>query len=264
MSKSLNENKEYLKHFLIRRMSSILIPAYLVYLLSGIIDLFRLKQFPFLIIAQYVLCAEFFSRTNWYVFEILIFYIVFYLSCRFLRGGVKTAAIVIMAGACIFVVAAFYCRIDNPWYGSTLCFPLGMMYAQHEEEWNQYLRKKYWFKNAALVFICMVCIILFFVLGNRSLVGNPAARNMASVSFSIWVLSVIQKVKIDYKAFRWLGKISYEIFLLHPVCIAVLNDFNLNPYAYAAVCVVGSVAMAKAIHIPCKWAVDKVRSAFGK
>ncbi len=87
LSKSLNENKEYLKHFLIRRMSSILIPAYLVYLLSGIIDLFRLKQFPFLIIVQYVLCAEFFSRTNWYVFEILIFYIVFYLSCRFLRGG---------------------------------------------------------------------------------------------------------------------------------------------------------------------------------
>ena len=149
----------------------------------------------------------------------------------------------------VFIIVAYALKIDNPWYGSSMCFPLGILYAQKHDQLDNFINKKYWTKNLALLSLCGMNIVLFFVLGNDSLVGNPMARNVASCMFSLWIISLIQKINIDYKLFRWLGEISYEIFLLHPVWIICLA-FMSNKLLFLGAVITLTITSAKIIHVP--------------
>ncbi|MDE5831285.1 MAG: hypothetical protein K2H53_06905, partial [Clostridia bacterium] len=94
----------------------------------------------------------------------------------------------------------------------------------HEIYWDEILSRNYCVKNGILLSVCRICIILFFLLGNDSVIGNPIARNLAAVSFCLWLLSVLQKITVEHWLLQWLGKISYEIFLIHPLWISIIGN----------------------------------------
>ena len=146
--------------------------------------------------------------------------------------SVKVADILLCVTTILLIILGFYFKIANPWYGSSLCFPLGIFFAQQESKWNAALHKHYFMKNIALLIACVICMITFFVLGNDSVIGNPIARNLAAVFFCLWVLSILQKVKIEHRILLKLGKISYEIFLLHPFWINVVGNYVTEPWGY--------------------------------
>ena len=92
----------------------------------------------------------------------------------------------------LFIVFAYMSGMDNPWYGSSLCFALGLYYYRYEKRNsgqavfpNAIGRKalKYYILLLTLLFITGTSIMLFFILGNDSILGNPVARNIASLYF---------------------------------------------------------------------------------
>ena len=208
---------------------------------------------------RYILLGEFIQKTNWFVFEILFFYILFWFLYKFF--SVKTADILLCMATILLIIFGFYFQIANPWYGSSLCFPLGILYAQQERKWDAVLLKHYFMKNFVLIIGCGICIILFFILGNDSVVGNPIARNLAAVFFCLWVLSVLQKVSIEYRVLQWLGKISYEIFLLHPFWINIVENYVTKPWSYIFLVItltIMSSALLQSIHAICCSFVSKM------
>lgn len=235
---------EYMRHFLRKRMSGLLVPAYIVYLLNGIVEYLNrggVKPAAAAVI-RYLLLSKFMQTTNWFVFEIFLFYILFWVFYKFF--AMKIANILLCAVVIFLIFAGFYFKIDNPWYGSSLCFPLGILYAQRERKWNEILLKHYFIKNVVLLSGCGICIIAFFILGNSSMIGNPIARNLAAVSFCMWVLSILQKVRIEYRSLCWLGKISYEIFLLHPVWIVIVGRYVTKPWSYIILVIILTLVSA--------------------
>lgn len=70
------------------------------------------------------------------------------------------------------------------------------------------------------MFACGGDIGGFFLLGNDSVLGNPIARNAASVSFCVTVLSLLKQMDIDSQlvySFACIGISLTIAFALHKI-----------------------------------------------
>jgi peptidoglycan/LPS O-acetylase OafA/YrhL len=162
MSALLNDDKYLYKSFLKKRLISIWIPVCTIaiaYLLvnavmssvSGIGLSWRID-------------------VNWYIYEITVFYILFFILFRRFS---KRSAILIMTGiSVIFIFIAYIIKMDNPWYGSTLCFPLGLLIKFKEEAIYTYLKLHYKRNIVLLGFLLLISIAFYFLLNNNSFLGT--------------------------------------------------------------------------------------------
>ena len=75
---NLDNQEGYLSRFLRKRLLNLLIPAYMVYIIWGCLEGLLIKNFSLKTFLEYILLSNFWLKTNWYVFEIAVFYIVFY------------------------------------------------------------------------------------------------------------------------------------------------------------------------------------------
>lgn len=243
LSYCFKNKTDYLKHFLTRRTLKLLIPAYLAYMVYILISWLVLNQGT---IFDLINLKNFFPVINWYVWEQLFFYLVFWIAYRFLPKWRNVLIGVVSLGT---IIIAFVLKIDNPWYGSTMCFLLGIYYYKLNQKELMISLKR---KSVLFVFlgiILMLSMITFYVLGNESVLGNPIARNIASLCFCIMILIMLSEVEIGNMASRFLGKCSYEIFLVHPFVQDILkNVMSISIILYAVLVIVISISIAFALN----------------
>lgn len=250
------ENKgNYQKKFLIKRITKLFVPAYLVFIIFTLSDvvLFKAPR-PWSIVSL----SEFLGSLNWYVWEQLFFYVLFWLVNRLMPRYVE---LIIIVCSVVFVGIAFVLGIDNPWYGSTLCFALGLCYYKMEKKKCELKRIKWWIVLLGAGVCLGTSMLAFFVLGNDSVVGNPIARNIASVSFCIIILLLLEKIQIGNKVSQFFGKFSYEIFLVHPFVLSRLKRVAIeSSLVYALMAIVLTITISYLVHMflkQCKKVIAK-------
>lgn len=256
------EHKEnYLRYFLLVRTARMLIPVYAIRTIMLGVEHFT----------EYFLGREhtptvlkgFLINHNWYVWEQLGFYLVYWLACRILPKYVEATVGVLSVA---FVVFAFVVGIDNPWYGSSLCFALGLYYYRFEKsrfnedaDWTKVIecqddKNKYYMIFAGLMVILAISVAFFLYGANESILGNPVARNTASVTFCIMVIMLLYKVRIGNSVSCFLGKCSYEIFLIHPYILSILRLFDITSgIVIGALTTVLSIILAYGMHRIFDW-----------
>lgn len=132
-----DHKEKYLNHFIARKLAKLLLPAYITYAvyMTALILIFGETGWNSLFDI-----AGFFQKTNWYVWEQLAFYIIFCFAYTVIP---KRANLLIGLLSVGFVGIAFGIGIDVPYYGSTLCFALGLYYYQFEEMLTRAFREKF-------------------------------------------------------------------------------------------------------------------------
>lgn len=243
---SLEKKENYMNKFLQIRMLKILLPALFVYLIYYVIEIIANHMHDFTTITiQYVLLWKFPQKINWYVTELLFLYLVFYFFYKYLS---KRVANVIVTLICLgTVVVMWYIGMGNPWYGSTLCFPLGIIYAQNEKKFYLKLEKKYIVILGISIALICIGIFLFFALDESSLIANLVGRNIASVSFCVAIIVILMKVRIGNRITDYIGTISYELFLVHELFVFQEPvEYNL---LYSLFAFIFSIASAILLHM---------------
>lgn len=215
---SLENKPNYLQHFLVKRFLRLLLPAYLAYVMYKLVCWLILQNPE----ASAIIDLGTFLRTlNWYVWEQLFFYIVFWCAYKIIP---KYKEVIIGVMSISLIIVAFTTKMDNPWYGSTMCFLLGMCYYKFEKRDIEIAEKRkgicFWISSGVLI----LSMLAFFTLGNESVWGNPVARNVASMCFCMMTLIALSKIEIGNALSRACGKCSYEIFLIHPFVMGVLES----------------------------------------
>lgn len=71
-------------------------------------------------------------------------------------------------------------------------------------------------------------MIIFFLTEGTGALGDVVARNVASVVFCLLVCSLLHKVQLYNPVSYWLGKCSYEIYLIHFYVISILQQYISN------------------------------------
>lgn len=223
---SVSRKENYMENFLRSRIAKIIVPAYVIYVVGVFVNI-AIEGWTGRRFADIVNPIMFWHGTNWYVWELIGLYIVFWICEKFrlLRKNYLLVFLVSLA----FVCAAFAFKINNPWYGSTFCFWLGLVFYENQAKVKELFYSKFpWLKIFFLSVTVCISILLFFVLGEESLIGNLIARNVASLAFSLLVIIILHYIQVGNVVSKWLGKYSYEIFLFHPLFIAVLREYVNN------------------------------------
>lgn len=226
---SYEHKKNYLQHFITKKLKRILIPAYFVYVLFIITSAILNRNL--LEIISIINPKKFFLLTNWYVWEILLLYLLFYIIYK-INMKFKQQIILIVVVSIIFV--AYLLKLENPWYGSTLSFWFGMWYYMNQEKVMNIIKKNYYGTCGMITIILCLAVGVFYFFDDRNVIGNIFARNIASVSFVLLVIVFAYKVELGNKLSFWIGKYSYEIYLFHLTFIIILKHMILiSPILYA-------------------------------
>lgn len=242
---SRDHKEGYMKGFIIKRSVRILLPAYVIYVLIQFVEVVLEQDLS--IFWNIIDIHNFIVSNNWFIWEILGFYILFGLLF-WMEKHWKVLGGVLIGLSVIFIIVAFWMRIANPWYGSTLCFGLGIVFYLYRDRLSFICCRCFGKVVMVSGVVTLACIALFFWLGNDSFIGNPVARNMAAASFCIMVVTILQKVMLKNYATMWLGVCSYEIFLVHPYVLAIVSNRIGNRIVYILVVVASTVFLAFGSH----------------
>ena len=118
----------YLEKFVQKKLIKLILPACIVYYIYSMVLCIEEKSLYKLI--DLFNPIQFFRQTNWYFWALLRLYLLFYLLYKYYAGENKE--IIINAMLILFVAVCYIAGVGQPWYGSTVCFGVGLLFYEHE------------------------------------------------------------------------------------------------------------------------------------
>ena len=245
---SLKTKKDYLKGFLKKRLTVVLIPLYvciLIFMLSACIkgQSYSLTEF-IATISGWILI----NSHMWYIIEITILYIAFFIiysliNNRKIATGVMSLFVIILTLFSLLLghgadLSSKYWFMGEWWYNTTLVFVLVILVSQNIDKLKVFARKYY----AILLPIFVALTVVFYFLTNYALTNFSYWNEFPShpgykekfICLSVqlpWVLFfvtsimlIMMKVKFSNKILKFLGSISLELYLIHNLFLLGLKD----------------------------------------
>lgn len=259
----------YLKGFFKKRLSTVLIPAYLCNIIFVINETLNGGLDS---ISDYVLALSGIRLLNshmWYIVEITILYIFFYIVFRLLKKPQK--AIILMTILVLGLMTGSMLAGHGDawfqgewWYNTTLLFTLGMFYALHRQKFITLIRRHY----KCAIIMTLVSFLVLYKANERILLHygywseysgktyfascldkliSLAVQLPMVCSFILLILVIGQKVKCSNSVLRFFGRISLELYLIHNLFIARL-DFVSGTGIYCTLVVVASIIAATILY----------------
>lgn len=160
---SMANKNNYLIKFVPNKIRKVLIPAYIVFLVDVILHSMINRNMLYML--NIMVPKTFFLRTNWYVWELLMLYFVFYMSIK-MQNNLKKFHLIILFYSIVFICVAYGFEFENPWYGSTLCFWLGIIYFIYRDRFKElFVLRKPMIKIICCSVVMLSSICLFIVRG---------------------------------------------------------------------------------------------------
>ena len=218
MTSFKNKGKQYLSGFIKHRMFDAVILPFLIALF-----LYRCiaTQLPNVVNSVLLLVTKGITTLphSWFVFAILMFYVVFYLSCKISER--RSILFLLTLSSITYSIITWRLGYDRCWYITALAFPTGAFFAYHGEA---YLKSSFRWTN------WVIPICLTFISG-LYLLHNEVGYMLTYVLLPLMVISLCSLLNVERLAkveiIRLLSGISYEIYLCHGIAIFLLNKVGL-------------------------------------
>lgn len=216
----------YSKNFLSKRLMKILVPyiiATLVYWAADFVFLGFL--YPVSGIFHAIACGYPIVLFSWFIIHLLLFYVFFYI----LMKVCKNHYLLMVLGGFLYYVGTtvlFYSRgFGMHWYETSLAIPIGMLWAIYEKQIFKFMSKNYWPKFIGTI---AISVVVYFASGlkifNIFPQGYPAHKVIVYALFCICMIFSMMKYYVGNPITKFLGDISFEIYLLHGVLILATRE----------------------------------------
>lgn len=245
--------ENYLKGFFLKRFVKIIVPfavLNIVYILPGLAD-DRIRSIPELLMSLFGITL---INTNaWFVVEIAILYLAFYLSFRFIKD-IRKATVVVTFIAFIMMVVGFLLGHDFSqlnghwfmgewWYNTVMIFPLGLIVGLNKDKLMNLFKKKYalWLVLAIVLFVVSF-VVEEYVLNHFGYytetyisMGYPdklltlISQLVLCTIFIFMLLAVGMKVKFGNKIITFFAPFGMEIYLLQDLFFRGYGGLNIMP-----------------------------------
>lgn len=269
---SLRDKPDYLKGFLRRRLPTVLVPFYMcnfVFILGSYLFGYKFKEGELI---PYLTGAILMNSQMWYIVEILVLYLLFYLVFRLISNRNAACGVYFIL---TLILIGFSLRLGHDtttptqglwfhgewWYNTTLLMPAGILFAKWEKQILGFIRKFY-----GIVLIVSVLMTAFlyketmFMIQNKGYwyewdgyagykekVQTLAVQTPFVLVTVFTVIVILQKIEFGNKILDFLGSIALELYLIHNLFLLYMPISNRIGYILA--CYAASIALATVLHM---------------
>lgn len=217
--------------FLIRRLKTVVLPYSLVTLIWIVIDslygqIYSLKT-VLLSLVGFDLNLTL-DATMWYISFILIWYFLFYFTFRFPLPN-PLRVLLLFGYAYIFryqIRSSITEQVYWEWGLHAFMFPAGVTWAFLSSRFNI---RKWMIYPLAIVAVLSFGFYLFNVTNNDSGLGPYMVSNFSFALAIIALIIIFRELQIGFPPLRFIGSISYEIYLLEAVLMYKYSLLYLFP-----------------------------------
>lgn len=173
---------------------------------------------------------------SWYVIVAMLFYVVFWLSHRWLKSeAMRFLAILVFWLA--WFAATFLLHWGMHWYFTSHMFLVGILYCKAERLIKR-VHVNVWMTVMLLLAALGVTVPFYFF-----------SRMLFNTAFSLLCVSGITLWDYRSKVLEFLGNISYELYIVQALPLFALKDSGLSPSLTAVLCVCIDLVLAYVLHI---------------
>lgn len=262
----IKKGAEYQKRFLVSRLPTVLIPyiiANVVYWFDGVLH--NVIYSPKDIILMLINGENLLVKYSWYVISIMGFYLVYWLIMTVCR---KKHFLMILC-ACVYnVMYVLFCHkmgYGNWWYVSFQMIVVGIIWATYQNRIEGFIKEKYYI----LISIAWVFVLCAFLWSVKYLNWKTDTMYglLLSTGFAVAMLLTFMKIKVGNKVLKFLGAISFEMYMTQGLFIYDTNRKSFpvdNDFVFALFGIVGTIVSAYILHILFSWILGKYKKLINK
>lgn len=245
-----NGGQIFLKQYAIKRMTRLMIPYVIVIIYYGFYKYF---QEPAAFNLGNFLADVFLAREIgplWYMTVIIVVYVLFGVCFKYLKAVTARRTILLATIVFIFLCIAF--SAPSQWYSSIIGFYAGILYGMNENKVTDILHERYYVKLFLLFFAFVILFGLRLVVSSRitdSEILHGPFRNVIDIVFILFLVSLFEIIEIKKDTMLFMGKISYEIYLIHPFIIYSLSKKIWDDAKYSLIAFLCSIILAYILNV---------------
>lgn len=247
-----SKSKTYLDNFFRKRLLKILVPfisIWMIYLIYRIGVNKESINFNYFI--KLFTVGKTVIYNGWFIDVIILIYILFYLSFKFVEN--KRVAII------IYIIVAIKLHYSFWWYNSILTFILGLVWAKNKDKIDEVIDNNLFIILVGATFFMFVFHnydIVLIKLGFTSSYMYALAANMDNLIFTLYFTLLVKNINFENKYLLALGGISFELYMIHGLVIQYFARYyissKVNDVIFTVIVLVVSIILAKLINFGIK------------
>jgi peptidoglycan/LPS O-acetylase OafA/YrhL len=171
-------------------------------------------------IAEWMSKGEPTLKFSWFIYAIILFYVIFYVACRIGKGSYWSLVLAYILSA-LYVVFIYNLEWGRMWYNKAFAFPIGMTVCMYEARIRSFIFN---YKHFTLLTL-LVFTYLYYIL-------------LSSIEFGVLesfvaLVGIYAMGMVSNRVLRFLGKVSFEIYLFHGLLFGMLIRLNLVWWQFA-------------------------------
>ena len=259
---SIEHKEGYMNCFWRRRLPPILIPA----LLANAIQVLAYG-----LSGESITILSFINIDAW-VKVLLLYYVLFWLIYGILpriiqKGYWQDIVMCILVIGCSLVDYYTDFKITYGWITEPLGFAYGIIAACFAQEIKKWIGTNWVIKSILLMLFSGLFGVLYIKNKQVLFWGDYVLKVLLGITITLFVLILLGKLTVGNKINRFLGSISYEIYLIHHAVFALLmaidsQMMNSGLFVVSSVCI--TIMVAFCLKEICKPIIKKISTALGQ
>ncbi len=213
MARSYDLKPDYMRGFLIKKCGTLFSIAMVCFLQNELIRFILHKNLGWT--GNVFSCI--FEDTNWYIWELMLFYILFWAVYSFVkkRKVLWTSILVV-----IIVHIMYFAHFDIPFYISAIGFLMGLLFYTYYEKSVRFFRSTKGIFTIAVTTAVGLCSMLW----DGNIFASVYLRNIMCAAFLSALVVVLQFVRFDNAVLRFLSKYSAEIYFYQFIYLEIFAN----------------------------------------
>ena len=237
-----------IKGFWKRRLLKLLLPLVIVNIIKVVFELCVNKDFKPLGL----------FGINIFLKQILFFYLLFWVVFKFFPKRMSQKAKCNVLCVCVVIFSVLiYCFEGSSffsWPVESLGFLYGILLARYKDKFVGFARSKWLAKCICACGLSLITGISHLLFKKVAFFGDYLLRSVLGISILAFILFLNSRLAFGNKISRFLGKISYEIYLLHLVVFDILMVIcgKIDSGLYVILSIIATVCLSFIISIVSK------------